>query len=196
MKGIKNLLHLLLMTFLFISCSSKAQNKPETKFSYTIDSTIKAKIEKIKFPFGEGAELDTKFMINDKELDVPLLSGKGTPCYAMMQKKNDTITILLIPMWAPGYGSIDIYLYNDTAVAYNVTAPRDGEKRFKQALADTVYESYSNAKAAKCNIILAEKPQWGKPIYGYIEFEGENFYTKDDRKQSYSAKGYFKTRAL
>jgi hypothetical protein len=193
MKRIKNLGHLLLITFLFISCSSKAQNEPGKQFSYKIDSTIKGKIEKMKFAFRDGAVLDTRLMVNDKESTNPLLGAKGTPCYAMMQKKNDTITILLMPMWSPGYGGIDIYLYNDTAVTYNVTAPRDGEKRFKQALADTVYESYSNTKAAKCNIILAEKPQWGKPIFGYIEFEGENFYTKDDGKQSYNAKGYFKT---
>ena len=192
MIGIKNLLPVFLISLLLLSCSSKAQNKLETKFSYTIDSTIKTKIEKMKFAFGDGAVLDTKLMVNDKESTIPLLGAKGTPCYAMMQQKKDTIMILLMPMWSPGYGAIDIYLYNDTAVAYNVTAPRDGEKRFKHALTDTVYESYANAKAIKCNIILAAKPQWGKPIQGYIEFEGEDFYQRDEGKQSYQAKGYFK----
>jgi hypothetical protein len=193
MKGTKNLLHLLLMTFLFISSSSKAQNETGKQFSYKIDSTISYKIEKMKFAFEDGAVLDTELMINDKESNMPLLSGKSTPCYAMMLKEKDTIRVLLLPMWSPGHGAVIINLYNDTAVAFHDTSPRDGEKRFKRSLSDTTYESYAHAQAIKCNIILAGKPQWGKPIQGYIEFEGESFYTKDDGKQSYNAKGYFKT---
>ncbi len=192
MKKSESLLLILAACFLFIPCSSNAQTDAKEKFSYRIDKTINDEVNKKTAGIKNGALLDTKYMVDGKQIDIPFISGANTSCYALIQNKKDTIVAVLYPMVFPGYGVILMNFYNDTVIAFHINAPRDKEKRYKKIITDTVYERYIETKPVICRIIVSEKPERGKPILGYIEFEGEDFYQKGNIKESYQAKGYFK----
>jgi hypothetical protein len=192
MKKLKISLLILPACFLFISCSSKAQTNAKEKFIYRIDKTIEEEVNKKMMEMKNGALLDTKCMVDGKQIDIPFMSGANTSCYAVIQNKKDTIVAVLSPMVFSGYGVILMNFYNDTVIAFHINAPRDKEKRYKKIITDTVYESYIETKPVICRIIVSEKPERGKTILGYIEFEGEDFYQKGNIKESYQAKGCFK----
>jgi hypothetical protein len=111
----------------------------------------------------------------------------------MIFNKKDTISVILSPMMSPGNGVIMINFYNDTVTAFFVNAPRDGEKRFKHLLTDSAYQRSIQVSPVACKIFVAEKPQKGKRITGYIEFESEPFYQKENIKESFQTKGFFRT---
>ncbi len=191
MKTFRNLPIFLLLPLLLSSLTSHAQH--EKKISYKIDPVIKKELAKKNIK-GSMASLDTHFFIDGKETDIPFLTGPGIPRYTLSTRQKDSIMVSLIPMLTPGNGMLNMRFYGDTVKAWILNSPKDEEKRFKHKLSDKAYQHGVEVAPASCTIIIAEKPLAGKPIEGYIDFESEDYFMKEDGKDqkcSYRIKGYF-----
>jgi hypothetical protein len=184
---------LLLALIVCTACKSNAQTDNTIKFTYKIDAPIANIIAKKKIT-SNTATAAIATIKNDTIEKFPIMTMEGMPCYTLAFLKGDTIKMVIMPMFIPGHGVIEINFFKDTAIATCAYAPKDGEPRFKNLKEDKQFQKSIVVQAKLCRITLAEKPTCNGKIQGFIEYESKDYFIRDGNgliRKAYKFKAFF-----
>jgi len=179
------------MTIFFFSCSE--QKAASKLISYSIDKDA-MKGHVVNAGSLWGAPMEAQWMKNDKHI----AGGEHTPYNMVSTIKGDTISVTLSPQFAPGRCTVVMDFVNDSVIARQIEVSTLQDSIFKYSATDPYYTTSVRIKPVVCRVILVETPVVGQSVEGFIEFEGEPYFSKEsdkavDAKNIFKLKGFFKS---
>jgi hypothetical protein len=180
--------------------------KPELNVhGLTIDSSIKKHVkekmqeenadDKMKGVEMYFARFDINVYVNDKNIEIPLVTGKGMRQSAGYMYRKDSLSIVINSEMGTSFGVLIKNNKDSCTVSHGFSPRSSNAGTYKLDAADSNYKP-GLLVPCKFSLVLDRKEYAeNEPIYGYVECVSNDFFERtdsSDNRRRVEYKGYFK----